>query len=297
MRDHARGVTPGRSLRVAVGLAALGAIVVLGSSIAWASLEPMLLPFLAWALAPYALLVVLGRLVRNAWVAAGAGALAVAVETGIRLGVFVYPTGSTSAIALVFSPILVALGVAVGGGCGGILGWIWRRSGALARGLGGAAALATLGLVVLAFGRPDLTPWAVADRKAVLDRIGPPRVVVGGESFRRERVSRERAWFQTADLDGEPGDEVAILTHRGVTLLEPVSFQAVGRVGLSPAPLLIVSPDGNVAYDEVIGHPVQPLVARSPGVPDVLLVSGEGLSVVRRVAGAPQSAASTRSSR
>ena len=225
---------------VVAGVGALaGAAVVLGSSVLGGSLELSLLFFIAWALVPYGLLLLAGRFVRNAWAVGGAGAVTLAAESGIRLGVFVFPRGSTSAIALVFSPILLSVvALPLGAACGWLFGRVWRASGRVVRALASVSASLLLGLLVLAFGRPELTPWEVMGRQAAWERIGEPRVVVGGDAFTRVPVSEASAWFQAAELDGKPGDEIAVMQHRVVTLLDPVGLQEVGRIELSSDPLL-----------------------------------------------------------
>ena len=225
---------------VVAGVGALaGAAVVLGSSVLGGSLDLSLPFFILWALVPYGLLLLMGRFVRNAWAVGGAGAVALAAEVGIRLSVFVFPRGSTAAIALVFSPLLLsAVALSLGAACGWLFGWVWRASGGVVRALASVSAALLLGLLVLAFARPELTPWEVMGRQAAWERIGEPRVVVGGEAFTSVPVSEAAAWFQAAELDGEPGDEIAVMQHRGVTLLDPVGLQEVGRIELSPEPLL-----------------------------------------------------------
>jgi hypothetical protein len=97
-------------------------------------------------------------------------------------------------------------------------------------------AAALLALLGLGLARPDLLPWEVLGRRAALDRIGPPRVVTGAEAFESVPVSTASAWYQAADLDGEPGDEIARVAHSGATLLDPADFSERGRIAFTATP-------------------------------------------------------------
>lgn len=76
--------------------------------------------FLAWSVCPYALALAIGRRWRapqTAWLGA---ALALGFDLVVYREVFVAPSSSTAAIALIFSPavdlVLVALGTVIGYG-------------------------------------------------------------------------------------------------------------------------------------------------------------------------------------
>jgi hypothetical protein len=73
---------------------------------------------------PYVVLWVAGRALRDPWPALGAGSAAIAADLGIRAAVFLWPRGSTAAIALVFSPayitaIVMPIGAEGRDGCSG----------------------------------------------------------------------------------------------------------------------------------------------------------------------------------
>src|SRR5437660_1109924 len=167
------------------------------------------LAFGAYALAPYLLLLMIGRLIRDPWIAGGAGMAALATEIGIRLYVFVYPRGSTAAITLVFSPVFIAtFAVPAGALFGYVSGWAWRRSRSAIRSGIALVWCAVFGLTVLGFARPELFPTAVAHRHAVLARIGDARVVTGGDAFETRRVSERSAWYATGELQDAGREEI-----------------------------------------------------------------------------------------
>lgn len=230
------GFSPRRAGTLAAGIGAGLVIVtnVLGASLGGGAGLLALLPFTLWALAPYGAVLALGRLLRWPWAVAGAGAAAVAAEIGIRLAVFVFPRGSTAAIALVFSPMfLLVVCLPAGALAGFVVGHamasrqIWLRALALASGVG-ALALLTLG-----FARPDLFPTTVYARRQALARIGPPGIRVGQERFERIVVSTASSWRLTGEFDGVPGDEIAIVSGSQIQLLDGKTFAEVGRVALA----------------------------------------------------------------
>ncbi|MGE0814035.1 MAG: hypothetical protein AB7O28_18625 [Vicinamibacterales bacterium] len=225
-------VSSGLHVRVARGLAAAGATLVVATSLVgdW---SPALLAFVAWALVPYAVLAAVGGRLGDAWTVAGAGAAALAVEAGIRLSVFVFPRGSTAAIALVFSPALILVGALPAGAvAGAAIGWAHRRG---RRGIAvatSAVALAAVGLVTLGLARPDLFPTVVYERHRALERIGVPRVVAGASRFDRVVLDDRPGWRQTGALDGDAGDEIALVEPTRVRLLAPDSLADAGSLPL-----------------------------------------------------------------
>lgn len=218
--------------RAAAAFALLGGALVVGTNLSGGSWAPGMVAFTLWALVPYAVLWGLALVPRltDPWPFVGAGGAAVAVEAGVRASVFVFPKGSTAAVALVFSPGLVLLCFLPGAAAGWLLGKAWRSGHAALRAAAGIGYGAALAVVVFALARPDLLPTAVARRQAALKSIGEPRVVLGGEAFRKVLVSGVPGWHLAADLDGKPGDEIAVATARGGDLYDAASLAPKGRV-------------------------------------------------------------------
>ena len=219
------------SRRAAHWLAGAGSAVVLLTSLlatARADLPALagLLAFTAWALLPYAVLWTAGPRLRWPGAVTGAGALALAFELGIRLAVFVFPRGSTAAIALVFSPAIVLLvAMPLGGLVGALIApavsasrSVWRRLPVL------TVSTIALALVTLGVARPDLFPSTVLARQRALERIGPLGVRTGEERFTRQRISRDHGWRMTGNFDAVPGDEVAVVDAGQVQLFDLPAF-------------------------------------------------------------------------
>jgi len=229
---------PRAAFTLATRLALLGGGVALGSTLFVSAFSgPMGLfggmAFGLWALVPYLLLLVFGRVVSSPWAVGGAGLAALAAECGIRAAVFLFPRGSTAALALIFSPAwIAALALPVGALAGFLLGRLWRTGHVAGRGLAATLGALALVLVVLGLARPELLPTAVLKRRQVLERLGPPRVVTGGERFDGVFVSDRSAWHLAADLDGQPGDEIAIVDHEGADILDGSSLAHLSRVEL-----------------------------------------------------------------
>ena len=165
------------------GLALLGIAFVSLTSIVGSGFSLLSLPFALWSMAPYVVLWVVGRALRDRWPVLGAGTAALAADIGIRAAVFLWPRGSTAAIALVFSPAYItAIVMPIGAGAGWLLGriWRWHSAGRVAVIIVGPTAL---GLLMLWLARPELFPTTGIARRAALDRIGPPRVVAGADRF------------------------------------------------------------------------------------------------------------------
>ncbi len=223
--------TAGRAAALA---AACGAILVVATSVLGGSWSPGLVPFILFALLPYGLLAAAGPVLPDAWCAAGAGVAMLAVEAGVRASVFVWPRGSTAAVALVFSPILVGASAFPGAIGGWALGRAWRTGSAVLRIAGGLTAAVLLGLTVLGLARPDLFPTAVWRRQSTLARIGDPRVIVGADAFETVPVSDRAAWHVAGAFDGGPGELVAVVDNRGADLLDPGDFRLLERVDFGP---------------------------------------------------------------
>lgn len=228
------------STRIARTCAAIGAVVVVASSVPAAlsggggsSLLPLLL-FVLWGLVPYGALVAVGRAIRWPWAIAGAGAAAIAAEIGIRLAVFVFPRGSTAAIALVFSPaFLLAVCMPAGGLAGTLVGRAMASRQWWLRGLAVVLSALSLGLVTLGLARPDLFPTTVVARRQTLERLGPIGIRRGAADFEKIPVHPVAAWHLTGEFDGEPGDEIAIVDRGAVQLLDPRTFAVKQQLALA----------------------------------------------------------------
>lgn len=217
-------------------LGAVGAALVVASSLVGSGGNLLVIPFLLWMLLPWALLWLLGRFFGDDWIPCGAAVLGLVSEAGIRSAVFLFPQGSTAAVALVFSPAWVLIGaMPLGGALGWLAGKAWRWS------LAGRIAVIlvippVLGLGWLALARPELLPFAVVRREAAFTRIGPPRIVAGGDIFGRTIVSDKSLWPSAGDLDGRPGEELVLATHSQARFLDPVTLTSVGEADYSGLP-------------------------------------------------------------
>lgn len=242
-------------------LALLGVALVWTTSIAGSGFSPLSLPFALWSTTPYAVLWIVGSRMRDPWPSLGAGASALAADIGIRASVFLWPRGSTAAIALVFSPAYItALVMPIGALAGWLLGmlWRWRRAGQVLVLTVGPIALC---LLTLGLARPEIFPTTVLKRRALLDRIGPPRVAVGAEAFESIPIATKAAWFLTGNLDSQPGDDVAIVDHGGADVLDSVTRAVKGHVAFGGQPgrlwgsfsTLVRLPDGRLAVAQTGG--------------------------------------------
>ena len=178
-----------------VPLAILGVVLVWTTSIAGSGFSLLSLPFALWSTIPYAVLWIVGSRLQRSVAGARRGHSALAADLGIRAAVFLWPRGSTAAIALVFSPayitaIVMPIGATVGWLCGGL--WRWHVAGRIIVADGRSARA----------GPADTRPGAAGDlsnsvvkRRALLERIGQPRVAVGAETFESIPVSTKAAWF------------------------------------------------------------------------------------------------------
>jgi hypothetical protein len=244
-----------------VPLAILGVVLVWTTSIAGSGFSLLSLPFALWSTTPYAVLWIVGSRLRDPWPALGAGMSALAADLGIRAAVFLWPRGSTAAIALVFSPAYItALVMPIGATAGWLLGrlWRWRLVGRILVLTIGPIAL---GLVTLGLARPEIFPTTVIKRRAVLERVGPPRVAVGAERFQSIPLATKAAWFLTGSLDDQPGDELAIVDHAGADVLDSATLAVKNRVAFGGEPgrlwgsfsTLVRMPDGRLAVAQTGG--------------------------------------------
>lgn len=217
-------------------LAVAGALFVvvtttLGADSAWRAA-----PFALWACLPYGALWLLGLRLRRLGPVLGAGLAALTAEAAVRASVFLWPQGSTSALALLFSPAYILLLVMP---AGALLGWliesVWERAGRGMRTALAAAAAVTLAFEFLAIARPEYLPMNLARQNALLTKLGEPRVVAAG-GFESVVVSTASAWFQVDDLDGRPGDELVVADHKGATVLDGTTLQPKDRAPFTGAP-------------------------------------------------------------
>lgn len=188
---------------------------------AWAAgFSALSVPFILWSAIPYAVLWGLSGKAERPGPVLGAGLAALAGEAAVRAAVFLWPENSTAAVALAVSPAYVLfLLMPAGAGLGFVLGEAWEKSGAFLR---GAILLAAAGALVFEFfaiAAPEKLPMNAVKSKAARERIGAPRVVVAG-AFEDKRVSEASAWHQALDVDGAPGDELAVIDHRGAQLYD-----------------------------------------------------------------------------
>ena len=211
-----------RASAIATCLSIAGMLVVAATTVPASLVSPAALLFVVWACVPYGALWLMPRFTQNPWTIGGAGAAALAVETGVRASVFVFPQGSTAAIALVFSPaIITILAMPIGALAGTAFGWAFTRADILLRPVLTLAAAAVIALIVLAFARPDLLPWTVMARSQSLAAIGEPRVVTGAGRFARTALAVKGSWHDAGDFDAEPGDEIVVADHSGAELIDP----------------------------------------------------------------------------
>lgn len=226
--------------RVAFGFASAGIAIVLLTSL-WAAVTQELryavviglLLFAAWGAVPYGVICFGHKLTSNPSIIGGAGASALAAEIGYRASVFLWPRGSTQAVALLSSPILIVLiFIPAGAAIGWLMGRFWRFEFRALRATVVVVSAAIWGLTVLGLARPELFPTSVYSREQAKTRLGEPRVVVGDGSFEKILVSTSAwvPWYEVAELDGTPGDEVAVFQSEFVETLDPVDFRIKNRI-------------------------------------------------------------------
>ena len=226
--------------RVAYGFASAGIAIVLLTCLWTMAMEEFdhtiivgLLVFAAWGSVPYGVICLGHKFISNPWVLGGAGASALAAEIGYRASVFLWPQGSTQAVALAFSPILIIfVFIPAGAALGWLMGWLWRFEFRVLRATVVTVSAAVWGLTVLGLARPELFPTSVYSREQAQTRLGEPRVVVGDGSFEKILVSTSAwaPWYVAAELDGSPGDEVAVFRYELVEVLDPTDFRIKNRL-------------------------------------------------------------------
>lgn len=225
--------------RVAYGYASAGVAIVLLTCL-WPALTGerdytaiiAMAFFVAWGSVPYGVICFSHKFMSNPWVIGGAGAAALAAEIGYRASVFLWPQSSTQALALLVSPVLIVFAfLPAGAALGWLMGWLWRFDFRVLRTTAVAVSAAIWALTVLALARPELFPTSVYSRQQAQTRLGEPRVVVGDESFEKTLVSTSASvpWYVATELDGVPGDEVAVFRSEFVETLDPIDFRIKDR--------------------------------------------------------------------
>lgn len=226
--------------RIAFGFASAGMAIVLLTCL-WAGMKGELGYaaiiglglFTAWGLVPYGIIYFGHKVTSNPWVLGGAGASALAAEIGYRASVFLWPQSSTQAIALAFSPILIVfIFIPAGAALGWLMGRLWRFKSRTLRAAVVVVSAAIWGLTVLGLARPELFPTSVYSREQAQTQLGEPRVVVGDGSFEKTLVATSAwaPWYVAAELDGSPGEEVAVFRSDVVELLDPADFRIENRL-------------------------------------------------------------------
>jgi hypothetical protein len=211
---------------VARAIAVVAVILIVSTGALASGFSPLAIPFILFALVPYGVLYLAGRFASNPWVIGGAGVAALTVELGVRASVMLYPRGSTAGIALVFSPLLIGLIVMpIGAVVGGLFGYVFARTGPVVQAVSMLAAIIAVGLTFIFFARPEMFPTTVATRRSHLAAIGEPRIVAGADRFRRTTVSDLSAWRVVGEFDEQPGEDLAIVDHKGAQLFDAVSLQ------------------------------------------------------------------------
>jgi hypothetical protein len=221
-----------RARAAARTLAVAGLALAAGTTLLAGGFTPAVLGFVLWAAVPYALILALTRVLANGWALVTGAAAVLVGEAYIRAEVFLFPRGSTAALALIFSPLyLSVVALPAGLALGWLAGWLWSRAGIVGR-AALAAGLAGVVLVgVVAYLRPALLPGPAARLVSPRERIGPPRVVHGEGALAKTRLAEGPAWYQVGAFDGA-GDVIAAIHGGAVVLLDPVTGAARGRIPL-----------------------------------------------------------------
>ena len=132
-----------RARAAARTLAVAGLALAAGTTLLAGGFTPSVLGFVLWAAVPYALILALSRVLANGWAVVTGAAAVLVGEAYIRAEVFLFPRGSTAALALIFSPLYLSLvALPAGLALGWLAGWLWSRArivgrAALAAGLAG----------------------------------------------------------------------------------------------------------------------------------------------------------------
>jgi hypothetical protein len=217
------------------GLAVAGLALAAVTTLLAGGFAPAVLGFVLWAALPYGLVLGLTRVVTSGWALVTGAAAVLLGEIYIRAEVFLFPGGSTAALALLFSPLYLSIVVLPAGlAMGWLAGRLWTRAGAVARvGLAaGAGAIVLVGVV--AYVRPALLPGPAARFVSARERIGPPRVVSGEGMLSKARLAEQPAWYQVGAFDGAgAGDVIAALEGDAVALLDPVTGAVRDRIPLA----------------------------------------------------------------
>ncbi|MFN7980091.1 MAG: hypothetical protein U0P30_18300 [Vicinamibacterales bacterium] len=249
--------SPGARRAGAVTLTA-GLLVVGLTSITGAAVPLAALGFAAWAAAPYAALWAVSRVAGTAWIIGGAGLAALVFEIAVRLTVFVVPRGSTAAVALVFSPVVIGLvAMPVGAACGWLAGRLWTR-GVVGRVAVAVSTVAMAVWTIVGVAWPEQLPTARLARQRALDAIGAPRVVAGGDRWTSRAIPGATAWPAAIDVDGDGNEALATVAGGTIeirrlptldvvarhTLAQPSSWSWYSRLARLPDGLAVVATGG-----------------------------------------------------
>lgn len=220
---HASARRAGTLVLVA-GLAVVGLTSLAGAGVLLAAIG-----FAAWAAAPYAALWAISRVAGTAWIIGGTGLAGLVFEIAIRLTVFVVPRGSTAAVALVFSPVVIGLvAMPVGAACGWLAGRLWTR-GIVARVAVTLSTIAMAAWTIVGVAWPEQLPTARLARQRALDAIGAPRVVSGGDHWTSQPISGATAWPDAVDVDGDGDEALATVSGGTVEIRRLPALDAVAR--------------------------------------------------------------------
>ncbi|MDX6767987.1 MAG: hypothetical protein SF051_00530 [Elusimicrobiota bacterium] len=209
--------------RLAVAAAAVSAL----ATVAMGAGAPASFLFALWSAAPFLALWQLARVIGRPAPLLGAALTGIVGQAAVFAAVS-WSSSSTAPLALLFAPGYQLVVIMPAGALSGlVLGGVWEKGGTALRGLLALAAAGALVFEFLAIAAPHRLPMNAARARAALQRIGEPRVVRPG-AFETVTVSTASAWFQALELDGRPGDELAVVDGRGARLLDGATFAPIG---------------------------------------------------------------------
>jgi hypothetical protein len=216
------------TLALATGLTVVGVTSLTGAAVPVAAIA-----FAVWATAPYLALWGVSRGAGTAWIIGGAGLAGLVFEIAIRLTVFVVPRGSTAAVALIFSPVVIGLvAMPLGAACGWLAGRLWTR-GLAARAAVVLSTIVMAAWTVVGIAWPEQLPTARLARQRALEAIGTPRVVTGTERWSSRPITGAAAWPTAVDITGDGDEALATLAGAAIEIRGLPSLDVVTRHTLS----------------------------------------------------------------